>query len=161
MELRGIGGFRGKAGLRQRIHAPPELLTVLRWHVDTQLLTEEQADSELLFPRDDGLPRSESSLKKAFATVGRLVGLRKTFTPRGMRRTFNDLARQASVVATVTRSISGHATEEMQEHYSTVSPDEQRAAMRGVLRLIQGGDAGGVKRSRGGDAGRSKRSKTA
>jgi hypothetical protein len=109
-----------KTGLRQRITAPPELIDVLRWHVDTQLETPEQQASDLLFPQEDGSFRSESSLKKAFATVGRLIGLNKRISPRGMRRTFNDVARAAKVESLVTKSISGHLTDRMKDHYSTV-----------------------------------------
>jgi hypothetical protein len=67
--------------------------------------------------------------------VGGLIGLKKKFTPRGMRRTFNDLARVANVEAIVTKSISGHLTEAMREHYSPVSPVEQRESIGRVLRL--------------------------
>jgi hypothetical protein len=59
-----------------------------------------------------------------------------TFTPRGMRRTFNDLARAASMEAIVTRSISGHLTEQMQNHYSTVRGPEQRAGIARVVDLM-------------------------
>ena len=134
-----------KTGVRQQINVPPSVLSILRWHLETQLLTEEQAASDLLFPAEDGRPRSESVLKKPFAAVRALMGLRKKVTPRAMRRTFNDLARQARVEAIVTRSISGHLTTEMQEHYSTVSPDEQRAAVGTVLRLVGGDSAVGTK----------------
>ena len=125
-----------KTGLRQRIHLPPEVMDVLRWHVDEQLQTPEQLASDLLFPREDGLFRSESSLKKPFAQVGRLIGLKKSFTPRGMRRTFNDLARTARVESLVTKSISGHLTDRMREHYSTVSPGEQRESIGRVVSLV-------------------------
>ncbi len=67
-----------KTKLRQRITVPPEVMDVLRWHVATQLTTPEQKASELLFPAEDGGFRSESFLKKAFATVGHLIGLKKT-----------------------------------------------------------------------------------
>jgi integrase len=125
-----------KTGLRQRISVPPEVMDVLRWHVETQLVTPEQKASELLFPAEDGGFRSESFLKKAFVTVGHLIGLEKQFTPRGMRRTFNDLARVANVEAIVTKSISGHLTERMREHYSTVTPDEQRSSIGNVVQLF-------------------------
>lgn len=130
-----------KTGLRQRITVPSEVMDVLRWHAETQLHTPEQKASELLFPADDGTFRSENFLTKAFASVGGLMGLKKNFTPRGMRRTFNDLARVANVEALVTKSISGHLTEQMRKHYSTVSPDEQRASIRRLLRLVKGGVA--------------------
>jgi hypothetical protein len=41
-------------------------------------------------------------------------------------RTFQDLCRAVEVGDVVTRSISGHATEAMQRHYSTASLEEQR-----------------------------------
>ncbi len=37
----------------------------------------------------------------------------------------------------VTRSISGHLTEGMQRHYSTVSGDEQRQALAKVINLTR------------------------
>ena len=52
-----------------------------------------------------------------------------------MRRTFNDLCRRAEVRDVVTRSISGHLTEGMQRHYSTVAADEQRASLAKVVSL--------------------------
>jgi integrase len=47
-------------------------------------------------------------------------------TPKCMRRTFNDLARQARVHDIVLRSISGHLTETMQERYSTAASTAAR-----------------------------------
>lgn len=127
-----------KTGFRQRINLPLQVLDVLRWHVETQLeTTPEQIASDLLFPRNDGGFRSESALKRAFAEVGRLIGLKKKFTPRGMRRTFNDLARAAKVESLVTKSISGHLTDRMKDHYSTVSPIEQREGISRMLGLVQ------------------------
>jgi integrase len=147
-----------KTNLRQRITVPPEVMDVLRWHVATQLTTPEQKASELLFPAEDGGFRSQSFLKKAFATVGHLVGLKKSFTPVGMRRTFNDLMRHVKVEAIVTKSISGHQTDRMREHYSTVTPDEQRRGIRNVVSLFgprksgEGHPASGEGSSRAGGA---------
>ena len=135
-----------KTKLRQRITVPPEVMEVLRWHVATQLTTPEQTASELLFPAEDGGFRSVSFLKKAFATVGHLVGLNKKLTPKGMRRTFNDLMRQAKVESIVIKSISGHQTDRMRELYSTVAPDEQRQSIRNVVNLFgprQSGEGSG------------------
>jgi integrase len=78
-------------------------------------------------------------LRKPFTRVRSLIGLNMNFTPRGLRRTFTDLARIASVEALVTKSISGHLTDRMREHYSTVTPVEQRESIGRVLRLVQGG----------------------
>ena len=47
------------------------------------------------------------------------------------------MARAAEVESVVTRSISGHLTEQMQLHYSTVNPDEQRRSIGKVIDLMQ------------------------
>jgi len=54
-----------------------------------------------------------------------------------MRRTFQDLAREAQVKDIVTRAISGHATEEMQRLYSTVNFREQEESIAKVISLAQ------------------------
>jgi len=135
---------RTKTGVRQRIHLPEELVAILKWHVDTQLEGHGQQESDLLFPSITGGFRSPSVLNKPFDDVATEIGLMKKFTQRGMRRTFNDLARAASVESLVTRSISGHLTTTMQDHYSTVQPTEQRAAIAKVI------DLAGVREARGG-----------
>jgi hypothetical protein len=69
------------------------------------------------------------------------MGLPFRLTPRGMRRTFNDVARVANVEGLITRSISGHKTEQMRDHYSTVGADEQRASIGRMLQLVKRGAA--------------------
>jgi integrase len=83
------------------------------------------------------------------------MGLKKHVSPKAMRRTFQDLARAAEVKDIVTRAISGHATETMQHHYSTVAADEKKAAIAKVIELAgvrkalgsgaPGGAQGGVR----------------
>jgi hypothetical protein len=89
--------------------------------------------SDLLFRAADGGLLGEHCSRKPFANVGALIGLEMSFIPRGLRRTFNDLARTAKVEALVTKS-----TDRMREHYSTVHPVEQRESIRAVLRLVKG-----------------------
>lgn len=127
-----------KTGIRYSIPLPEEVMSVLKWHVETQL-TECQEHSDLLFPPDIGGFRSGSCLKKPFADVTACMELSYRLTPRGMRRTFQDLTRRAQVSDLVTRSISGHATEQMHHHYSTVSADEQRESLSRVFEVINGG----------------------
>jgi integrase len=122
---------------RYGIDLPKEAMEVLRWHIETQLTTPEQRDSELLFPAVNGGFRSPSVLNKPFSDVANEIGLGRHFTQRGLRRTFNDLARTARVDALVTRSISGHLTERMQHHYSTVNSDEQRHGIAKVIELTK------------------------
>jgi integrase len=125
---------------RYGIDLPAEAMAVLKWHVDTQLETPEQQDSDLLFPSITGGFRSPSVLNKPLADVAEELKLGKKITQRGLRRTFNDLARAAQVNDLVTRSISGHLTEKMQHHYSTVNADEQRAALAKVISLTEARD---------------------
>ena len=124
-----------KTRQHQRIAIPEDLVAILRWHVDTLPDDEEIEKCDLLFPSDVGGFRAPSALDKPFALVRKALGLRKRITPRAMRRTFQDLARAAAVGDLVTRSISGHATEEMQRHYSTVGETEQRAGIARVVSL--------------------------
>jgi integrase len=132
-----------KQKVRYRIHLPEPVLEVLRWHVETQLTTDEMRESDLLFPSITGGFRSPTVLNKPFADAADAIELGKAFTQRGLRRTFNDLARAAAIESIVTRSISGHLTERMQHHYSTVAPAEQRESIARVIHLFVPASAGG------------------
>jgi integrase len=135
---------------RYAIDLPLEAMEVLRWHVATQLTTPEQEDSDLLFPAITGGFRTQKVLNVPIAEVAAELGITKHLTQRALRRTFNDLARAAQVNDLVTRSISGHLTEQMQRHYSTMNGAEQRAALAKVIRLgdhrpgtVPSGEGGG------------------
>jgi hypothetical protein len=123
-----------KTKIRQRIVLPPLLVEILRAHADA-LPEGPMRDSELLFPAEDGSFRSPSSLRCAFKRVVKEIGLMKKLTAKGMRRTFQDLCREAEVKDIVTRSISGHSTETMQHHYSTVAANEKSEAIAKVIDL--------------------------
>ena len=73
----------------------------------------------MLVPSETGGFRSASCLDKPLEEVVTALKLKKRIPPRAMRRTFQDLARAAEVKDVVTRAFSGHATEAMQQHYST------------------------------------------
>jgi integrase len=122
---------------RYAIDLPKEAVDVLRWHVETQLETHEQKASDLLFPSITGGCRTPKVLNAPMLEVARELGITKQLTQRALRRTFNDLARAAQVNDLVTRSISGHLTEKMQRHYSTVNGGEQREALAKVIRLTR------------------------
>lgn len=133
-----------KTGRRQTIHMPPELVAILKAHVEAiedvpeneQRRHKRMRESVYLFPSVRGGMRSRSVLDRAFEDVRKQVGVTFEITPRAMRRTFQDLARAAEVHDVVARSISGHATERMQEHYSTAQADEQRAGLAKVVQLF-------------------------
>ena len=131
-----------KTGVDLEIALPEELLDVLRWHVATQLSTDEQQASELLFPAENGGFRSRSVLQKPFAEVAQAIGLKKRITARAMRRSFQDICREAHVADVVARSICGHATEAMQRRYSTVSGSEQADGLARVIRLFEAAKPG-------------------
>jgi integrase len=130
-----------KQNTRYGISLPDSAMNVLGWHVDTQLVRAEQQSSVLLFPSITGGFRASSVLNKPFRQIGEAIGLPFKFTQRGMRRTFQDLSRAASVGDLVTRSISGHLTEDMQHHYSTVQREEQRDSIAKVIDLFADRDS--------------------
>jgi hypothetical protein len=78
-------------------------------------------------------------MDRAWARCLEIAGITKRFTLHGLRYTFTDLVRLANVDAVVRRALTGHVTEEMQRHYSTVGMEEKRAAVAGVLRVVDGG----------------------
>lgn len=123
-----------KTGQRQRIALPPELVAILRQHV-AEIPAGPMRDSELLFPSREGTLLGKSSLVRPFRKVREALGLTKRITPRAMRRTFQDLARAVELRDVVTRSISGHASAQMQEHYSTPAEVEQRTGLAKVIDL--------------------------
>ncbi|HEU5478291.1 MAG TPA: hypothetical protein VFU90_00590 [Candidatus Tumulicola sp.] len=83
-----------------------------------------------------GALRTPNTLDVAFRIAKQESGIEKRFTIHGLRYTFTDLVRRANVDAVVRRALTGHVTEEMQRHYSTVGIDEKRAAIAGVLPLV-------------------------
>jgi integrase len=117
------------------ITMPDEVMAVLRWHVENCLITPEMKESDLLFPSIVGSYRSPSVLDKPFEKVRNVMGMKKHLSPRAMRRTYNDLFREAKVQDLVIRSISGHLDPESQELYSTVRAHEQKEALAKVISL--------------------------
>jgi hypothetical protein len=135
---------RGKVGaVTRKKRAPkeypvePALAEVLRDH--RVRLLKDQAPGlakGLMFPSTVGTYRTPNSLDAAWAKCLAKAGIEKRFTIHGLRYTFTDLVRLANVDAVVRRALTGHVTEEMQRHYSTIGLDEKRAAVAGVLRLV-------------------------
>ena len=123
-----------KIDLDQRIALPTVLVDILQQHVDS-LPQGPMLDSDLLFPSDTGGFRARSVLDVPFDTVAKEMSLTKNITPKAMRRTYQDLARAAQVKDIVTRAVSGHTTEAMQRHYSTVSDAEIRESLGGIALL--------------------------
>jgi integrase len=121
----------------QVIKIPEFMVSVLRWHVDKQLITRDMERSELLFPSEVGTFRHNSALAKPFKAIAKAMGLSKQISPKAMRRSFQDAMREAQVANVVVRSISGHLTEKMQQRYSTARGHEQQSAIARVVALTQ------------------------
>ena len=141
---------RTKQKVDGSITLPLAVLDILREHVAT--LKGKAAESDLLFPSAVGGYRTRTGLTKPFAAIVEALKLPFKLTPKGMRRTFNDVAREAGTHDVVTRSISGHQTEEMQRHYSTARGSEQRAALEKTL-AVTTGKSGNESGKRGIDVG--------
>jgi site-specific recombinase XerD len=88
----------------------------------------------LVFPsRRGGLHRG-SPLRKVLDKACMRAHVPRV-TAHGLRRTFNNLARQQTSKV-VLQSITGHTTDEMTAHYSMVSTDEKAVASQAVAKLI-------------------------
>ena len=137
-QVRGIEGpVTRKKRAPKEYPVGPELADVLRQH--RRYMVEKQVpglEKGYMFPSATGTLRAPSSLNKAWEVCLAKAGIEKRFTVHGLRYTFTDLVRLANVDAVVRRALTGHVTEEMQRHYSTVGMDEKRAAVAGVLRLV-------------------------
>ena len=118
-----------------RLSVPEELMKILRWHahnlpegpmrsVGYSFSRPSQAGSGVRW-------RSPSPSR----TCAYISSSAKRITPKGMRRTFQDLARRAAVEGLVQRSICGRLTEEMTERNSSVGQVEVEAAMEKVVSL--------------------------
>jgi integrase len=135
---------RGKLGsVTRKKRAPkeypvmPELVEILKAHRKELIRTQNKGlEKGLMFPSSTGTLRAPSSLDRAWEKCLKTAKITKRFTIHGMRYTFTDLVRLANVDAVVRRALTGHVTEEMQRHYSSVGLDEKRAAISSVLRLV-------------------------
>lgn len=138
----------------QTIALPRDVVDLLRWH-SGQLdeptkrfnhrghppdwWTPAMRESELLFPGRAGGFLSNNHLARPFADVSQRLGLPFTVTPRGMRRTFVNLARTGGMRPAVESSISAHRTTSTRLKYSFVPEDEQREALEGLVSRVKAG----------------------
>jgi integrase len=95
-----------------------------------------------VFPSKQRTLRTPASLVNAFRSSLKVAKINKRVTPHGLRYFFNDVLRMAGVDPVTGRSLTGHVTEQMREHYSTVRLDEKRDAMERVGRLLRDGKVG-------------------
>ena len=152
-----------KQGTQYSVGLPEIVMAELRAHVKSLEGARADEDCDLLFPSRgrgggntnapfDSLPgmMSRSALDKPFDWVSRKMKLGFELTPRGMRRTFQDLCRAAHVEDDLQKFICGHSAGQiarkekgsrMTRHYSTFRPDETRAALAKIAPLLLGSTA--------------------
>ena len=126
---------RTKTKTRLRIPLPNELMAILEQHVRALPAARTQT-SDLLFPSKTGGYQASSCLAKPIVAIAKAANINKHLSPYFMRRTFQDLCRAAQLHDFVTRAISGHATVEMQQLYSSVAGSEVRSGLAKVIALV-------------------------
>jgi len=125
---------RTKTKARLRIPLPSALVDILSEHV-RRLPDTLTSKCDLLFPSKIGGYQASSVLAKPIVAIAAAAGIDKHLSPYFMRRTFQDLCRAAQVHDSVARAISGHATVEMQQLYSSVDGAEVRSSLAKVISL--------------------------
>jgi integrase len=101
--------------------------------------------SDLIFPARDGKLRHVSELVRPFHIALKEMGITRRLTIHGMRRTYNNLVRQAETDTIIVQSMTGHSDDRMTQHYSHVSLDEKRRALEKLFGHI--GMAPGLRES--------------
>jgi integrase len=88
----------------------------------------------LVFPTRAGTLHRGTPLRKILTAACKKAEVPR-ITAHGLRRTFNNLARQQTS-REVLKSITGHSTDAMVEHYSHVGTDEKTVVSRSVAESI-------------------------
>jgi|GEM_PF-1209648 len=128
-----------KTGVARSVPLVPELADTLRDHRAALVAQQHPGLTEgWVFSDERGALLRKNYLRIPLARVMKRVGFTGRFTVHGFRRTFNNIARQVAGDI-VTRSITGHVTPAMTEHYSHVGRAEKLAAAGSVVRLVFGG----------------------
>lgn len=91
----------------------------------------------LIFPATNGGYRLPSSVSKGWGTVSRTMELDWVVTPHDLRRSYQNLLRQANVNQIVQQALMGHSSDAMTEHYSHVGMEEKRQAQSKVVDFLQ------------------------
>ena len=141
-----VGGVVGPTKTRSHRSVPlhPVVREILlehrRWQEQRSV---RGLDRGIVFLSAAGGHRFSSVLTKPLLRCAERGDVKKHVTAHTMRRTFNNLARQAAGEI-VARAMTGHTTTEMTEHYSFVSLDEKAKAVSAALGsvVVKSGAAG-------------------
>lgn len=123
-----------KTGKARHIPCPSLVFEALREHRQGQLKEQTPGLARgIVFPSIEGEYRRGTSLKKPLNLLADHLDLPVRVTPQVLRRTFNTLLVAAQVDRIVLRSITGHSSEQMTEHYSGIGVELKRAAIERVF----------------------------
>jgi integrase len=119
----------------KRVPLAPEVADSLRRLRAEQLRGQVAGlESGVVFPSRVGTLMRPSSFRKRLATACKAANVR-SISPHAFRHTMNNAAKKVAS-GDIVRSITGHVTSEMTEHYSWVNQDEKRETVGNVLRLF-------------------------
>jgi integrase len=142
-----------KTGVVRSVPLVAELATTLRERRARLVAEQHRGLTEgWVFSDESGGLLRKNYLRIPLERVVKRVGIKGRFTVHGFRRTFNNLARQVAGEI-ITRSITGHVTQAMTEHYSHVGREEKLAAAGSVVRLVFGTDGREKAATSGGSSG--------
>lgn len=128
-----------KTGARRTVPLAAELAEVLRDHRTFLLECQHPGlAAGWLFPSTKGGLKTSSSFREDLIEALVEAKVWRKQTVHGLRRTFNDLMRQITS-GEVVRSMTGHSSQAMTDHYSHVSGEEKKAAVRRGFDVIKGG----------------------
>lgn len=126
-----------KTRKRKVVPMMPQLLETLRAHRQQQIRDQVVGlDAGWLFPSRVGGLMQPSSLRKPMRSACAAAGIERVPTAHWFRYSMSSLLRKANV-GMVQRAITGHATQEMAEHYDHVTMDERRAALEAAWKLVK------------------------
>lgn len=131
-----MGAPKSKRGYRTvPMVAPlPELLQARR----SRMVAEQHPGlrSGLVFPTKQGTLHKGTPLHEVLKDACKAAGVTIRFTPHGLRRTWNNIARRIAG-GLVVRAMIGHGSEAMTEHYSLVDESEKRMAAEAVVARLR------------------------
>jgi integrase len=142
-QYRGDVKAGSKTGKVVRLPLTSEIADVLDWHRARMLESQHPGLSTgLIFPASTPPEENASNgyrvagdLRHAFLKVCEAADIERC-TPHDLRRTFNTWCAER-VSGTVLRSITGHSSEAMTDHYYHGSRDAKEETIKGVLSLVK------------------------
>ncbi len=138
-QVRGVvGPITKKKPAPKMLPIMPELAEVLIAHGRRLAkLGYSVGDDDWVFPSQCKTLRTPASLVNAFKAALKAAKIKKRISPHKLRYCFNDCLRVAGIDLVTGRALTGHVTEDMQRHYSTVRIEEKRAAMEAVAKRFR------------------------